>query len=309
MDLNQEETNKYILEWRDYVLNASEAMKDGDDEQYAICMEKANEAYEKYKEDSKLAYECKNFGLANHVFESALPQLFKKNQKVVKEVMKLIKEDKNLLSQFMFYKSLDSYNKNLDSKEYLSEALQLASKNIDFKTVKASNRKLGNIIKENKIKAVEAISEDKLKLYEECDYLLTHKKGLLNLSTYNDNVNKVSDYVVNNINESSDKGNKANTLENFNKKYSNILTKEEKSFVRQIVESKQSGNVAKQESLFNHLKNECIKTIDKLMETATESDKEGLQSIREQLENQKFLEETLVKDIAKFIEIKDVLNS
>lgn len=310
IDLDNEKTfNKYILQWRDYILKASEAMKNGNDEEYESCMNKANEAYETYKEDSRLNYECKNFGISNFIFEDALPKIFKKNKKAVKEFIQTIKEDKNLKSEFLFYKSLQNYNKDLDVKEYINEALDLALNNIDLKTVGASNEKLSNIISKYNLRPSEVISEASERLYESCDYLLTHKKSLLNLAKFNSNIKEVSSYIENNINENTDKSKGITDIASFNDKYSKILNKEEKKFVKQIIESKENNDTEKQETLFNKMKNECLELMSEMKKNATDEDKDGLEAIEEQIRNKQFNSNTIVEDIAKFLEIKDVLKS
>ena len=65
----------------------------------------------------------------------------------------------------------------------------------------------------------------------------------------------------------------------------------------------------KKENLFNKFKNECINTIETLLETAENDDKEGLEAIKEQLKSMVFSENTLVKDVAKLLEIRDILKS
>ena len=65
----------------------------------------------------------------------------------------------------------------------------------------------------------------------------------------------------------------------------------------------------KKEKLFNKFKNECIETISSLLETANNDDREGLEVIQEQLNNMIFCENSLVKDIAKLLEIRDILKS
>ena len=65
----------------------------------------------------------------------------------------------------------------------------------------------------------------------------------------------------------------------------------------------------KRENLYNKFKNECVNTINKLLEKASNDEKEGLLGIKEQLLNQQYCEETIVTDIAKLLEIRDVLLS
>ena len=102
---------------------------------------------EEYKRNEALINErnTNNFGILNHIFEDALPKLFKSNRKAVKSFIKTIQEDKNLLSQFQFYNALKQYDGKEDSKKYLDEALSLTKSRINCKTVNESNAKLKKI--------------------------------------------------------------------------------------------------------------------------------------------------------------------
>ena len=75
------ENNRYILQWKDYFLKAAEALENKNFDEYEDLMKKADEMYKLYREDSKLTYECTNFGMANYIFEDSLPILFKTNKK------------------------------------------------------------------------------------------------------------------------------------------------------------------------------------------------------------------------------------
>ena len=173
--------NQYIIEWRNNVLDAAKALNENDFSTYDKLMNIAESNYKLYKREVALTYECKNFGMANYIFEDALPQLFKSNKNAVKEFVNTIKEDKNLLSQFQFYKSLEKNNNNVDTSEYVTETFNLACESIDMKSLKESNKKLSNIIKKYNIKPNDFIPEEKMKLYENCNYIFSTKKKLTNL--------------------------------------------------------------------------------------------------------------------------------
>ena len=302
------ENNRYILQWKDYVAKAEEAMQNGHFDEYDDMMKKADEYYKLYKEDSKLTYECTNFGMANYIFENALPILFKTNKHIVKEFIETIKNDNNLLVQFKFHSALKNINEGIDKRLYINEALQLLKKGINTKTLKESNEKVFNIIKKNNIRPSSIIDECVLKYYESCDYLFKHNPKLSNLNTINENLNTVIDYCTYKSTDNSSLDIN-NMMESFEAKYKNILTEEEKSIVKEIMDAKSANASEKKENLFNKFKNECINTIETLLETAENDDKEGLEAIKEQLKSMVFCENTLVKDVAKLLEIRDILKS
>lgn len=302
------ENNRYILQWKDYISKASEALENGHFDEYDDMMSKAEEYYKLYKEDCKLTYECTNFGMANYIFEDALPLLFKSNKNVIKEFIETIKKDNNLLVQFKFYNALKNINEGVDKRVYVSEALQILKKNINVKTLNESNNKLFNIIKENNIRPSSVINESDLSYFDSCDYLFKNNPKLNNLNSINESLNTVIEYC-NYKNSDKLHSDFSNMMESFESKYKNILTEEEKSFIKEIIDTKSTNAAEKKEVLFTNLKNECIDIINTLLETSDSDDKDGLSVIIEQLNDMKFCESTLVKDVAKLLELKDIFKS
>lgn len=302
------ENNRYILQWKDYISKASEALENKHFDEYEDMMSKAEEYYKLYREDSKLTYECTNFGMANYIFENALPSLFKFNKNIIKEFIETIKNDNNLLVQFKFYNALKNINEGVDKRLYINEALQILKKNINVKTLNESNNKLFTIIKENKIRPTSVINESDLKYFNSCDYLFKHNPKLSNLNFINENLNTVIEYCdYKNINNST--SDFASMMESFEEKYKNILTEEEKSFVKEIIDTKSENATSKKETLFNKIKSECIETLNTLLESSDNDEKDGLNTIKGQINNMMFCENTLVKDIAKLLEIRDILKN
>ena len=307
----EESNNKYILQWRELVLKAAKALEEKNFDLYDTLMREANIAYDEYKRDSALTYECTNFGMANYIFEDALPTLFKSNPKAVKEFISTIKEDKNLLYQFQFYKALEKYNKGISSKDYVTEALEIVKNNINKKTISESNGKLAKIISAYNIKPAQTIPSENLGLYESCDFLFKREKVLTNLREINENINTVVNFTEKyyDFTNEGDTKNFFSMVENFEKKYNSLLTEEEKDFVKEIMDFKKEDKDNKKEKLFNKFKNECLETINKLLSESSDEDKEGLLAIKEQILDKQYCAETLVKDMAKLLEIRDILMS
>lgn len=301
--------NKYIIQWKNLMNEAVEALGQQNYPEYEKLMMQVNNAYENFRNDASLRYECVNFGMSNYIFEDALPELFVKKPELIKNFVSLIKEDSNLSNQFQFYKALDNYNGKSDAKEYVNESLKILKENINVKTLNKSNNKLKVFIVEHDLKPMEHISNDDLKLFESCDYLFKSPRKLSNLNQVNENIEVLVDYISNkskNITESKEKV--ASLLEKVNSS-DTLLNEEERSLVYDIMDHKAHDANAKREKLYNKFKNECVTTINKLLEKASNDDKEGLLAIKEQLLNQQYCEETIVTDIAKLLEIRDVLLS
>jgi ribonuclease D len=104
------------------------------------------------------------------------------------------------------------------------------------------------------------------------------------------------------INESVDP---QQLIEEFENKLKDTLTESEMSFVKEITDWRSPIAEQRKEKLFNKFKNECIdKVNDMLKEDAGNAE---LESLKKQLEEQKFNKETIVQDIAKLLEIRDIL--
>lgn len=302
-----ESQDKYIVKWRNIMLSASSALETKDFNLYYQLIDEANKIVDMIKKDEELTYECNNFGMANYVFENALPKLFKSNKNAVKEFISTIKEDKNLLNQFRFYYALNNFNENLDAKEYLNESLTILQENIDTKTLNESNAKLSNIIKKYNLKPSEIISEDKINYFNDCDYLFKSSKKLTNLAIINKMTNNVVKYMTENAKSSnSDKENIINDINNFISKNSSSLNTEEKEFVKDVLNS----NIDKRKNVFNKLKNECVEILHNTLKNTIDSDEiNELNEIKEQIIKKEFCNETLIKDINKLLEIREVLMS
>lgn len=301
--------NKHIIRWNKIISEASNALENNDFLLYESLMENVNEAYKSYKKDRSLVYECSNFGLANYIFEDALPTLFKSNKNAIKEFISLVKEDKNLATQVRFYQALKKYNNSLDAKDYLNEMIELTTQNINPRTLNESMKKVSNIMKKHEIKPNERLSDELVGLFESCDYLFKNKKKLTNLSNVNEAFNNVVSYMQshseNKVNESKESFN--TLIDEFEKKYGNMLSEAERDFVKEITQAKENDKNNKKEKLFNKLKNECLSLIDKLLSESNDDDTSGLNAIKEQITSKDFCHETLVQDMAKLLEIRDIL--
>lgn len=303
--------NKYINKWSNIINEAKKSLENYDFASYNRLMDEAKDVVLNFDRDCQLTYECNNFGIANYIFEDALPKLFKSNKNAVKDFIKTIKEDKNLSTQFNFYKALEKNTISENTKDYINESLSLAMENINQKTINESNKKLANILMKYDIKPNDFISEKNIQLFEACDYVLTHKKRLTNLNEHNKNLNVIIEHCMNNVTDSvnENKMNLDSLVEDFNRKYSSLLNEEEKSFVKELMDFKTPYNESKKEKLFNKFKNECIDEVNKLIEVANNEEKDGLNNIKEQIVNKTYNTETVVADLAKLLEIRDILMS
>lgn len=309
--MKNDNKNKLLGEWEKAMKAWASAMKKGDTEVADIMQQRANEAYKQYKDEADYETSIANSTAAElgSMFESVLPTLFVKDKKAVGDILKLIKEDSNIKAQLQFFEAMKNYDGSIDAKEYINESLNLASKNINPKTLKESNKKLGELMLSHNVRPDELISENKENFFNAGTYLLTHKKSLNNLSELAKQRTIVENYIVANKKEiDENKVNIKKITEDFDKKMA-MLSEEEKSLVQDIINSNSSIAEKRQMKFFNDLKEKCLDKINKMInESSEEEEKYGLQSIKEEISSMTYCKESIIKDTAKLLEVGAVLS-
>lgn len=307
------ENNKYQEEFSNYVNIMSEALQKGDYKAYEYVKDMLDEAIEESKHEKELMNEMDttNFGILNHIFENELPTLIKTNKKAVRNVIKTIKEDKNLISQFNFYNVIKKqYNENhanmISSKDALEHLAKIVCEDINLKTIKASNKKLRDVMLENGVKPSDFVDGESKKLYESGNVILTSKRNTNNMIPLVESYDAVCKWMDA---HKSDKTNEGKTLDElireFEEKLKDNLNESEISFVQQITDFRTPIAEQRKEKLFNKLKNECINKIDEMLKEDTENTE--LKGLSSQIKEMSFNKDAIVKDIAKLLEIRDIL--
>lgn len=303
-----DEKQKYIKIWEVAVTKARDAMEQGGIEAAEKYVQEMEDAFERYKEacnfeDSMID---SNFATINATLESVLPKLMTKNKKALRECVKLIKEDKNLLAQFKFCNALRKFNCDTDAKDYINESLKLVSKDINYKTLKESNRKFAKLLIKHNIKPSN-INENEMKFAKSCDYLLTHKKSLNNLTNFTNNLKSASDYLIENKKLNENKVDILSMAEQVENKL-NSLNEAEQALVKDIMMANSSGAETRRMNLFNKIKNECIEKINKMISENEGDEKERLLNLKETIMLKEYDKANIVGDIAKLLEIGAVLS-
>ena len=303
-----DEKLKYQQIWMTSMNKAAEAMRAGNIKEAEEHMQEMEDAFERYKEACN--YEDNmldsNFAAINTTLESVMPKLMIKNKKALKECVNMIKEDKNLLAQFKFCNSLRKFNCDTDAKDYINESLNLVAKDIDYKTLKESNRKFAKLLIKHNIKPSE-INESEMAFAKNCDYLLTHKKTLNNLTEFTNNLKSASDYIVENKKLNDRKVDVLSMAEQVEKKL-NSLNEAEQALVKDIMMANTTVAESRRENLFNKIKNECIEKINKMISENDGDEKERLLNLKETILLKEYDKNNIVGDIAKLLEIGAVLS-
>lgn len=304
--------NKYQEEFSNYISIMTEALQKGDYKAYDYVKEMLDEAVEDSRHEDKLTAELNtnNFGILNHIFEERLPELFKSNKKVVKDVIKLVKEDQNLISQFNYYNAIKNYHGKvaeiLKPEDLVQKLYEAIVPTINRETLLKSNAKFRNILKENNIIPTDFISDEMRTLYESGHNILTKKNSVANVATLAESKNNICEYLSNHKNDVIKESVDPNKLvENFENKLKDTLTESEMSFVQQITDFRSPIAEKRKEKLFNKLKEDCQKAINSMLKE--DADNDELKSLSAQLGDMKFSNESIVKDIAKLLEIRDIL--
>lgn len=261
--------NQHISNYFNLIAQMAQYIEDGNTGMADKLKEEAEREYslhkdEEYNDDNTpidmLYGENKNFGIINTIFEEAAPNLFKtKNgRKAIKEYVNLMKDDKNLAKQYMFYNTIMKNGTLLNSTEFVKESVEFI-KNIDKNTLIESNNKLLSLIKKYNINENIDIDDEKIKLFENCEYLILNKKKLSNLSTYLNCINNIGLYVENHssketINETTKIEDIDKMISEFNRKYSTTLNEEESALVKDIMDNRSSDKLQKKKIYLIHSK-------------------------------------------------------
>lgn len=290
---------EYVGQWQRNAIRINEAMQKGDFELTDKLMKESADLYEKFKAISMLPeqYKGMSFGELNHIVENQLLD----NKEVLDECIKQIKGDSNLLSQFRFINSLRNYNCEGKAVEYVTEALNMAIEKIDRKTIKESTEKFSEVLVDNDVENVK-INEDEVKFYKNCAKLLSERKKMSNLSDYTNTLNEVADYVEKHKRENIDE-----MVQKLSDKMSQ-LTEDSRELVKDIINFKAPMVEERHKKILDKFKNECLSGIKKLKEETTDpKELQKLDGIKEMIESKEYCKETIVEDLAKMLEIRDIL--
>jgi hypothetical protein len=301
---------KYQEEFSNYVEIISEALKKNDFKAYNMAREMLDESISEYQHKEKLMEQLNtnNFGILNHIFESELPTLIRTNKKGVKNVIKTIKEDKNLLGEFNFYNVLkNQYTENVSNIVSADALISKLMENIDIdkKTLKASNDKLRKVMAENNIIPSEFIDEDTKKLYENGDVVLSKRRTPSNVVKLAESCQAIAEYMDSHKKSITEEKNLEKIIGDFEDKLRENLNESEISLVQQITDFRTPIAEQRKKKLFDAYKNECVKRIDGMLRE--DSDNMELKNLKEEISSMEFNNETIVKDIAKLLEIRDIL--
>ena len=152
----------------------------------------------------------------------------------------------------------------------------------------------------------EFVDEESKKLYESGHVILTHKKTSANMMPLIESYHNVCEYMDKHKNDEvrGDK-NPDEMIREFEEKLKTNLNESEISFVQQITDFRTPIAEQRKEKLFNKLKEDCLTVIKSMLKE--DSENTSLVDLNNQLNEMKFDKNNIVKDIAKLLEIRDIL--
>lgn len=258
--------------------------------------------------------ESRTFGRAYKIFESISESLYKSKdgQKVLGNIVKLIKENKVLKSEFDVYNTLLNVKNNVDVDRYISEAVTLIP-NFTPSELKSNNQLFVNALIESKMNLDVEINEKENALFESIHYILSHNKSLSNLDKYQLSENVIKEHISKNIldeqtekNVDLDKVLEEN-LSSMGYKHANALNDSEIKFLRKVL-----AENADVEGMFKKYKSDLIGRItEKINECKNVSDKDAWNSTMEIVENMSVSDDKtlMIEGIAKMMELKDSIEN
>jgi hypothetical protein len=310
---NKDMKNNYTKEFSNYLQIMSEALNKKDFAVYDAAKEMLEETVEDCKHEKQLAEQLNttNFGILNHIFEERLPELFKTNKKAVRNVIKTIREDKNLIGEFNYYNAIRQYKGKIAEKispdMIMSKLNEAIVATINKSTVIESNKKFRKVLKENNIIPNDFVDDEMKELYESGHNILTKNNGSISnvmvIAESSDNIKSYMDkHKTDVVKETIDPD---KLVREYKEKLKDTLTESEMSFVQQITDWRSPIAEQRKEKLFNKFKNECIDKINEMLKE--DKDNVELKGLSDQINEMSFNKDTIVKDIAKLLEIRDIL--
>lgn len=303
----------YQSEFSNYIEIMGEALRNEDYNTYGYASELLGEAIDERKREKELMAEMDttNFGVLNHVFEEELPRLFKENRKAVRAVIKTIKEDRNLMAQFNFYNVIkeqySAVSGVLDSRYVLEKIAGIICNDIDLKTVNESNGRLRDVMAENGVVPSKHVDDDHMALYESGHVILTTSRTPNNMVPLMESHHNVAEWMQTHKDDKKENGKTADEMiREFEDRLRSNLNEEEISLVKAITDHNTPIAEKRKERLFNQIKGECIAKVDKILER--DGDKDGLSGLRKKIDEVTFNNETIVRDVAKLLEIGAILS-
>lgn len=253
---------------------------------------------------SNLLTECKNFCGSKTMFESLVPTLMTKKggKKIINKYVKTIKENKSLKTIYAYYEGLKDNETPEQKKSYITEALSITQPIQYNEYVKGVGNIIELISESFKLLGDKFVLENvkpdnkSISLDESLVYLSTTRKNIKNLNEYFSHINKVSNYLTEEVNKNIDIDLSLDEI------VSEMKTNMDKSGIDSIFETENK------EKTFMECKENCLKQIETQKNNTKDIDIiNKLNEIEEKLRNKHYVYETFTKDMFYMKDLEEVL--
>jgi hypothetical protein len=294
-------TFKTLKEVEDYRAMVNE-MCDKRSEFIAIC-EQANKISNK------------SFGFIKESFEAISPELFKTNEgkKLMNKYTKTIKESKNLSTLHNIHENIRKAGPNTDMNFFINN-LALSESSVNVNDLNKETKELGRILAEGYMligkDADSMLPSENISLDKAVSFIAENKYSNKNLAEYSDAMKVIREHIMSkketkNVFESVDLDSLAKSLiDEFNLKYSKLLTVEESKIIKEL------GNSENREVVFNKYKQDCVAKINeakmKFDSNGDKSSSDRLGIVLEKIESKTFSSDTVGTDICSLIELTNI---
>lgn len=259
---------------------------------------------------SMLYGESRNFGIAYRVFESNMPKLYgsKEGKKKMSAILRLLKEDKVLNSEFKVFDKLTHASGINEGHIFVKDVIGLCEP-LDAKTLKEHNEKFIRLIRKCGLNEYVEIPENEMTLFESIEYcMLNRKENFGNVEDLHRNYSYIAEHVGRKQPESAKQKVSGETVDEAYDRVMNelendsSLNEDEQKFIAEMSESRE-----KREEVFNSNKEKTLELLREGMNDCSSEGQEKLKSVIESIEGKTFNDRTAFSDVAEFMEIQQTL--
>lgn len=249
--------------------------------------------------------ECRNFGLIYSVIEENAVKLYesREGQKKIGKIVSFIKDNPVLLNEFKAYNAFMNPRGVEDSKYYVDSVISVLPM-YTKDTLRENNSKLLKFVKELKLNEAVDANDEKMELFENVEFALTHKENLSNVNKYMEAKSVLSEAVnANNKKKTFNDIDKTfqYRIDKMQKAYEEKLSDDEKKFLEEM------ANVKDMKKVYESYKKELLPMLENRMNEAEGENKIGWGQIYEEVKNGQFDEKNGLLQVAKLVQVKNNL--
>lgn len=256
------------------------------------------------------------FGTVKSLFESVSDKLFSTDngKKLIGKYIKAIKENKNLCKEYTFYNLIRHPQAVSDTTAYIMEMKKLCA-GVETKGCEKAERKVKEIVKEC-LKETNASVEDindvvaHNLINENANFILKNRPNFDSIGKWVGSMEILKNYIAENqmpvnVTEGEEKSVKELVSE-LNETFNNDLNEWENRVIKDLSLANLANSDKKE--LFESYKNDCLLAIDEQLKSSEIEDKSQIFAMKSQLESKEYNTETIVEDLLKFSELKNVIS-